>query len=235
MLVRAYGIKHFQFVGPTWLDTERYDFVATVPKGATQGDIPLMLRRMLEQRFRLVAHHEFREMPIYRLVVGNSGSKLKSYQEHGIGEAPSQRDTPNSASAKLPVDRDGFPVPSPGKRQTMTVMTDGRPHMLAIQMSMGELAEWLTSQVDRSVIDATGLKGEFDFRLTWAIGEGTSWRGLTPPPAAGEVPAANGPIDSDAPTIFDAIREQLGLKLLQGKGRVDVLVIDHIEKTPTEN
>lgn len=111
----------------------------------------------------------------------------------------------------------------------MTLMTGGRPHMLAMDMSMRELAAFLSSQIDRPVVDQTNRGGIYDFRLTWAPAGGSG--GMPELKVSERADAA----DVDGPTIFTAIEEQLGLKLVAGRGSVEVLVVDNINKMPTEN
>jgi len=84
----------------------------------------------------------------------------------------------------------------------------------------------LSRQLGRTIIDKTGLTGNYDILLQWSPEDNVS-RGAE----AGAPPA---PPEESAPSIFTAVQEQLGLKLESTKGPVDVLVIDHIEK-PTEN
>lgn len=200
ILVRAYGIFHFQLSAPKWIEDERYEFIAKVPSGATEQQVPPMLRDMLAHRFKLKAHHETRQVNVYRLVTDHHGPRFSPAKPVG------------AVRSTHAVDRDGFPIPSAEHPETMTAMTGGHPHMTAVRMSMRELAAWLSSQIEYPVVDSTGLKGEYDFRLTWA------------PPS-----------DDDGPTLFEAVRQQLGLKLVPGKGPLDVLVVDHIERTPTAN
>jgi uncharacterized protein (TIGR03435 family) len=80
---------------------------------------------------------------------------------------------------------------------------------------MEQFANFLSSQVERPVRNATGLSGDYDFRLTWAL--------------------ASAPTDEDGPFIFEAIQPQLGLRLVQKRVPVDMLVIDRIDKTPSPN
>src|SRR5664279_6215744 len=81
ILTNAYGVKNYQVTGPGWLDTERYDITAKVPKGATKDDLKLMLQGLLAERFKLTLHHETKELPMYALVVGKGGPKLKESVE----------------------------------------------------------------------------------------------------------------------------------------------------------
>jgi uncharacterized protein (TIGR03435 family) len=99
--------------------------------------------------------------------------------------------------------------------------TSGVPGRLdATRITMQKLADLLSRQAGLPVVDSTGLKGVFDFTLTWSPDE-----------------AAATPTDAGAagPSIFTALQEQLGLKLESGKGPVEILVVDHMEKAPTGN
>ena len=222
ILVRAYNIFHFQLIAPKWIEDERFEFIAKVPSGAMEQQVPLMLRDMLGQRFKLKAHYETRRVDVYRLVTDNHGP---NFNPSNLTGTRSQLPRANAGSA---VDRDGFPVPSADRPETMTIMTGGHPHMTAVRMSMGTFATWLSSQIEHPVTDATGLKGEYDFRLTWApIAKHELSR-----VSSSDIPA---PGEDDGPTLFEAVRQQLGLRLVLGKGPLDVLVVDHIERSPTAN
>lgn len=99
-------------------------------------------------------------------------------------------------------------------------------------MSMAMLANQLAQQLGRSVIDQTGLKGQYDIQLEWTP-DTTERKGMgdgDPRPNSEAAPAP----DPSGPSIFTAVQEQLGLKLEGQKGPVDILVIDHVEK-PSEN
>jgi uncharacterized protein (TIGR03435 family) len=76
VITRAYGVKPHQISGPAWLDSERYDIVATIPAGAPREQIPTMLQSMLADRFKLAVHREQKVMPVYALVAGKNGPKL---------------------------------------------------------------------------------------------------------------------------------------------------------------
>src|ERR1035438_3438389 len=77
VLMNAYGVKGYQINGPKWLDSERFDIAAKIPMGATKEQFKLMLQNLLAERFKLTLHHETKELPMYALVVGTGGSKLK--------------------------------------------------------------------------------------------------------------------------------------------------------------
>jgi len=106
-------------------------------------------------------------------------------------------------------------------------MTDsGR--LTGTQVSAGMLANVLSNQLGRTVQDQTGLKGVFDFTLEWEPDTAPQSTGVDGAPAP-STDARTGP------SIFTALQEQLGFKLEPRKGPVEVIVIDHIESTPTEN
>jgi uncharacterized protein (TIGR03435 family) len=222
ILLRAFRIAEYQLSGPSWLYSERYDFVAKAPVGATRDQIPMMLRQMLTDRFKLVAHQENREISTFELVIAKGGPKLSVSERDPPALSEPSANAAQDLRGSPRVDPEGFPVPPPGHRETMTLMTGGRPHMIAFRWSMSHIIEFLSSQIERPVADATGLKGEYDFKLTWSNNNGPGGVSINPS-------------EKDGPTLFDAVQSQLGLKLLQKKGNVDVLVIDHIEKTPTPN
>jgi uncharacterized protein (TIGR03435 family) len=126
------------------------------------------------------------------------------------------------------------------------MMSQGRFRLTANMQSMTAFADMLTGQLGRPVTDMTGLKGKYDFALDFAPDD--SMRIMGPMgPLPGPLPAGGGggwtegagPLpnasDNQGPTIFTAVQEQLGLKLEQKKGPVDLLIIDHMEKAPTEN
>jgi uncharacterized protein (TIGR03435 family) len=203
--------------GPSWLNSDRFDIVARAEGAAPPDQFRAMLRALLQERFKLSAHHETRELPIYALVVARSDGKTGPHLRPatvdcdtvGRGNAPPP--IPQSPTERLPC----------GMRQS-----PGR--ILAGGVQMAPLVETLSNFMDRLVVDRTGLKGNFDLELEWTPDQlpqpGT---GLAPPSAFPPPPA-------DAPSIFTAIQEQLGLKLESTKGPVDVLVIDSVER-PAED
>ena len=210
LVVRAYGIKHFQLSGPDWINSEMYDIVAKVPPGATKEQFSLMLQNLLVERFKLQIHRETKDLPMYYLGVAKTG-KLKPHAE---APPPADADKP-PADAPRPIktDQDGYPVLRPGT--TMAAM-NGKARLQVDDKDLAWLVAQLSAQLGAPVHDDTGLKGQYDFALYWS----------TRPPAA----------DADTgPDLFAAVTEQIGLKLEKKKGPVEILVIDHAEKVPTAN
>jgi len=83
VMTRAYGVKPQQISGPAWLDSERYDIVATIPGSAPREQIPMMLQTLLADRFKLAVHREQKVMPVYALVAGKNGPKLHEADAEG--------------------------------------------------------------------------------------------------------------------------------------------------------
>jgi uncharacterized protein (TIGR03435 family) len=100
--------------------------------------------------------------------------------------------------------------------------------MSVAKVSMERLVTFLSGMLDQTVTDATGLTGRYDIKLHGTLGGVTEGAPSEPPPAGTAVTNAE-------PSILDAVEQQLGLKLVRKKGLVDILVIDHLEKVPTEN
>lgn len=217
MLIRqAYGLFNTnddRIAGaPDWVKSSKFDIEAKV-SGADVDDLHklnreqrgLMLQALLADRFKLKAHSETRELPIYWLTVSKSGSKLKGASNADITDGVTDsKDRAARGSTQL-----------------------ARGHLTAHAISISSLLSSLTQITGRTVLDKTGLTGEYDLTLEWTPDDAsTSIRG--PDGASINVVAESGP------TIFTAVQEQLGLKLESGKGPVDCLVIDHVEP-PTEN
>jgi uncharacterized protein (TIGR03435 family) len=251
LLTTAYGVKSYQIEGPDWLNSERFDIVAKIPAETTKEQYKLMLQSLLAERFKLTLHHQTKELPIYALAIGKGGPKMKLSDEEPPAASKEEAPTapppppppppsPSAPSAGLPerpkMDADGFPVLPPSMRKVTVNMMNtktGRNRMLASHESMAHLADMLSNQLGRPVVDETGLKGFYDFTLEYA--PGASMGPLPPPPPgldAGTPATASTP---DAADLFSAIQAQIGLKLQQKKGPVDLLVIDRLEKVPTEN
>jgi uncharacterized protein (TIGR03435 family) len=85
LLMTAYGLRLHHVLGPPWIDSERYDIVAKVPAGATKEQVNVMLRNLLADRFKLSVHRETKQMPLYELVVGKSGSNLRDSDPNASG------------------------------------------------------------------------------------------------------------------------------------------------------
>jgi uncharacterized protein (TIGR03435 family) len=217
LLWKAYGLvdSQEQISGPGWIDTEKYAIDARVPAGATIEQFQRMLQNLLAERFKLVIHHETKVLPVYDLVVGKNGPKFK--------ESAAAADATGPPAAG--VDRDGFPVlpgGRPGLLSNYALGPSGQvSHWRAQQQPISAFARMLglPTNAGRVVVDKTGLTGKYDFTLYYDV----------------QVPGAAGVADNPTLTIFDAVEQQLGLKLVDGKAPFDKIVVDRAEKVPSDN
>lgn len=246
LISTAYDINYVQITGPSWLREPQFDIVAKVPDGTTKEQFRQMMQNLLIERFKLAAHREKKDLPIYELTLAKAGAKLKestgpAEMPDPDGRAPAPPPPPPPPGAFVGRGSDGGapqPPPFPPGRFPMMMMTPTGARWRLIDEPMDKFAVQLQGMVGRPVRDATGLSGKYDFELSFAPTAGQSLMPGGPPirlpPPGGPDSAGAAPEDS-GPTIFAALQDQLGLKLESKKGPVDTLVIDHIEKTPTEN
>jgi uncharacterized protein (TIGR03435 family) len=269
LLAHAYRLKPHQIIGPDWLNSQAYEIHATIPEGASKDQVPEMIQTMLAERFKLAAHQDNKEQPVYALIVSKDGHKLK--------EAVVEAEAPAAPkdSAKTPPAQD-----SAGKDKAITfgslqgsvtmkpeaggmAISSERTGQIRINMgpngvvllelskvTMADLADRLTGLMDRPVLDMTALKGSYQVSLEIPqediVGIAkriAASRGLQLPAMTGGANAIAGAAsgagglaasDPSGGAIFRAI-QKLGLKLDSRKAPVEALIIDHIEKDPTEN
>ncbi len=223
----AYRMKIYQISGPDWIGGERFDIAATLPAGATQDQIPDMLKALLADRFKMTFHRDKKDFPVYALVVAKGGPKMK--------ESPLEAE---EESAK-PVTN----VTASGGRGGVNVNYGrGSSFMFAdnkfvgTKLAMANFVETLARFEDRPVVDMTDLKGNYDFELVFTAEDYTAMlirsaiaAGVVMPPEALRALAG-----SSGDSLLNAL-EKLGLKLETRKAPLEVLVVDHIERVPTEN
>jgi uncharacterized protein (TIGR03435 family) len=217
----AYRVKDFQVQGPDWLGSERFDIVAKLPAGSSQDQIPEMLQILLAERFKLSLHRDTKEHAIYALVAAKSGPKLKP-AEVPTGEPAADGTTRNGAVPRGAV--------------SMMMGPDGA-HLKAPSATLSTLTEMISRFSERPVVDMTGIQGQYDFDLVFSPettrGMQMAVRGPMPPPGGGERSPADAPVER-AGSIYESV-QRYGLKLEPRKAPMEVLVVDHIEKVPTEN
>jgi uncharacterized protein (TIGR03435 family) len=238
LLATAYDVKELQISGPDFLNSERFDVQATMPPETTKEQFHIMLQNLLADRFKMTVHRETKELPMYSLVVAKSGPKLKESPEISAEEASKEPAPPPLLTGPPKMGPDGFPnlpLPSGGRGGLFMIRTPLGTRMMAQRQTMQDLAGRLSSLLSKPVTDATGMKAKYDFTLTFSM-EGLADNMPMPPPG-GE--GGRGPRempDVEPPqNLFSAIQSQLGLKLEPKKGPVDLIVVDHAEKNPTEN
>jgi len=228
LIMLAYKVRESQITGgPAWIGSDRFDVNAKaareLPPFDPTGDIgPLerMLQSLLADRFKLVAHRETREMPIFALVVARSDRKL------GEKLRPTSIDCAAMFAERA---RAGQPGPLvAGDRPTCGMIVS--PWSIRIGGGpLSQLTMVLTQMTNRFVADQTGLTGNYDVDLQWTP---TGLR-MGRPPGGGDGPPGSPPVpapDANGATLETAIQEQLGLKLDPQRAPVPVLVIDRADQ-----
>ena len=208
LITIAYKVEDDRISGaPPWLGTDKFDILAKAPPQTEVDALLPMLRSLVEERFQLKTHTEDRPVPVYALTQGSRAPKLKE-----------------STGA----DRSDCKA---GAGDGVRLLTCQNTTMAQLAARLQDTAP---AYLDHPVVDLTGLKGAYDFVLSWApknrivaASQGAAGQadanGLPTPNATGDL------------TIFEAVDKQLGLKLAASKQPMPVLVIEHVERTPTEN
>lgn len=227
LIVTAYDLKYYQFYGQPWMDSSLFDVAAKVPQGTTQEQFRLMMQNLLADRFKLKVHHESKELPLYQLVVAKNGPTFLTEAGKPEEEPGTAAVAPPRGRAKVVLDENGFPVLQPGGPPMLST-PDGHARMRATQETMEQFVNFLSFQVDKPVINATGLTGRYDFILSW-VGD------PIPSLPAGRVGAQEPNLQASGLGLMGAIQKQLGLRLESRKGPIDILVVDHAERAPTVN
>lgn len=211
-----------------WIEVDKFDITANIPAGASAEDVRRMLQSMLAERFSLKVHFERSEVASYDLVALKSLHGLRPSVTADEAEPPRKPFTLPPAGAPFELDSNGFPIIPKDLAVTRISANHGRTREEWRRTTMKKLAAELASlgPIQRPVKDITGLEGEFDFTLYWTQ-ENIGWTD-----GAQDRPPAE-PLGG--PSIFEALEKQLGLKLVPSRTRIDVLVIDHIGRTPTPN
>jgi uncharacterized protein (TIGR03435 family) len=223
----AYRMKIAQISGPDWIGSDRFDISATIPAGGKASEIDEMFQSLLAERFQLKFHREKKEFPVYALVEGKGPLKLKE-------EPPD----PGDANTSSPVDIkgggsvDGVNI-NYGNGSTFTFV----PNTIEVhKLPMEQFAGIIERFADRTVVDMTGLKGRYDFKvdinaddyLPMLIHSAIN-AGVSLPPEAAKLAEGH-----TATGLSDAL-QQVGLKLDPRRAPLDVIVVDDARRTPTEN
>lgn len=233
LLTAAYGVSNDQISGPAWLndfsDPHVYALTATMPPDTTKEQFRLMMQNLLTDRFHLRIHHETREFPGYDLVLSGRTIKLKEWD-------PKSPPAPTGVRA----DANGFPILPPGlKSASINMMGRFISTHATYRETMAEFAAGLGFQVRAAtggnagspaprVTDKTGLNGIYELHLYYEAA--SPFLNAAPEGAGADDPTPSGP------TLFNALTDQLGLKLQKGKSiPLDVIVIDHADPVPAEN
>jgi uncharacterized protein (TIGR03435 family) len=234
LITRAYDVKYYQVSAPDWMDSVRFDISARVPAGATREQFRVMLQNLLAERFKLAIHRDQKEMQVYEMTVAKSGLKAKESVPEPLKEGAA--DPAPMTLGRAPLDKNGYPVIPKGCKGCMIVEND-KARLLAEDATMKEFADRVGAQLDKPVHDLTGLTGKYDFDLTWGRDDTAAARGSGTPESNTPLNTSNagsGPAEFQQMMIA-AVQSEIGLKLEQKKGMVEIIVVDHAEKVPTEN
>ena len=219
----AYQVKEYQITGPEWLASQRFDIHAKLPEGG-RGQFRDMLQNLLTDRFAVKMHRDSKEFPVFGVVVGKGGLKMK--------ESPLDPET-----------QAGFSVAAEGSARGTTV-NFGRGAYFSLadnkfearKLTMTQLADSLGRFIERPVVDMTELKGTYDLTLEFTPEEYRVLLIRTALSAGVNLPLEvmrllEGASDE---SLFKGL-QAMGLKLESRKAPLEVLVIDSASKTPTEN
>src|SRR3569833_3714923 len=253
LLTYAYGVKRYQITCPDWMSNARFDIVAKLPAGSTKADAARMLQTLLEDRFKLVVHRTTQEHPVLAIVIAKGGPKLKAAAET---PAPIDEDAPLKPG-EINMDTPDGPTRGRFDLAAMSSVVDmGIKGKMAYKLNQAEktvhidfmmttlpgFAEKTTQLLTqlggigaKRIMDATGIEGNYDASIDISLAEIMAMAkssGIDTPQNSTAIeapdPGANGV------TLAQAL-QSMGLKLETRKAPVEQFIVDHIEKTPTEN
>jgi uncharacterized protein (TIGR03435 family) len=214
LIANAYQLFNYQILkAPDWVEKERWDVAAKAEEGTIRApltrlpgvpsDTQVLLQALIEDRFKLKAHMETRELSVYDLVVTRDRTRMKLSENQIPPAAQDNADTPQPYW--------GGAIPHGN------VML-GPSNIHATGITITELARLLSLALGRRVVDKTMLKGLYDISLEWTPD-------ISQPMDIYD-PTLPFPRYPNAPSIYTAIQERLGLRLVSAKGPVEVMVID---------
>ena len=226
LILKAFRLQPYQLPARASLKENSYDVTAKLPAGATADDFAAMLQNLLKERFGLAGHFQAKTMKGYRLVVGKDGAKLKE----STGAAAAASDDQHSWGQG-------------GNHEHGGAMTFGAfASYRAVSKTTADLARVISDQIGLPVEDATGLTGKYDIALRWA-GTGETHAAHAGGDFSGgqehaghDGGSAAGGSDPSAPALFDALQQQLGLKLTPAEAAPgQVFVVDKVAQRPVAN
>ena len=201
----AYGVKEHEIVGgPSWVDTDRYDINAKPDAASLSG--PVTQEQMRPMIQALLSER-------FKLATHSESKEATVYALVAGKNGPKLTETD----------------PAAGANNRQVRMGNGSLNATGVPLQF--LADSMSRILNRTVVDKTGLKARYDFKLEWTPDESTSLRLPGLPAPGGDGPP---PPEARGPSLFNALEEQLGLRLNTEKGQISTIVIDKIEK-PTEN
>ena len=250
LIAYAYKLRAYEVIGPDWMITDRFEIVARMPDGATKDDVPAMLQALLKDRFGLTAHRQVEDQPVLGLVAAKSGAKLQPATAHAevldqtapLKPGESMLDTVDGR-VLLRRNADGSST-YVGPWGNFSLKFDGQSlsmHMQSESIDMRGFAMMMTTLgggEGRQVVDMTGLTGKYQTAADFSLMDLTSSlrdQGIDIPAGPPGGGGGGGATDPEGGATVSAALEKIGLKLEKSRAQVDRLVVDHVEKSPTEN
>jgi uncharacterized protein (TIGR03435 family) len=200
-----------------WVSEDRFDIEARAEGNPTKDQYRLMMRSLLADRFKMAVHFETRQVPVYGLVLAKPGKLGPQLRLHRTDD-PVCAASPAVTRGPFPADAEGFPEFCGGP-VNMKPSAPGRMKDGGRDVPMSRFAAILTGVgvVDRPMVDQTELQGTVDYSLEWIQ-------------VAANVPfGAEFHPDESAPTFEEALKQQLGIKMVPEKGPIDFFIVDHVE------
>jgi uncharacterized protein (TIGR03435 family) len=228
LILKAFNLQPYQFPGRTSLADSTYEVQARIPAGATPEEFSAMLQNLLHDRFGLTWHFQEKTMKGYRLVVAKNGPKLAESTGASLPPAPDSHRYGQGES----------------HNHTGPVVFGASASYRAAGQTAADLARVLSDQIGLPVADETGLSARYDISLRWSGATAAAHAGNHADGAwsggaghAGHDGDPSGPAaDPSGPTLFDALQQQLGLKLVPAEqAPARLFVIDRVAQRPTEN
>ena len=200
-----------------WTTEDRFDIEARAQGNPTKTDYRLMMQSLLADRFKLTVHYETRVVPLYVLVLAKPGKFGPTLRPHRADDPVCAK--PEASQNPNEVDVEGYPEVCGGP-YGMRPSKPGRMKSGGRDVSMARFTAIMTGVgvVDRPMVDKTGIQGTVDYYLEWRKVPDQMPRG------------APIELDEDAPAFADALKEQLGIKMLSQKGQSEIFIVDHIER-----
>jgi len=231
LIGKAFALQNYQFPARTTLADRTFEVAAKVPAGATPQEFQMMMQNLLKERFGLAYHFTEKKMRGYQLVVARNGSKLKESSDPTPPPAAERNDQHGHGGSDY--------------AHNGLMIFNGSARYRGDHKTAAEIAQLLSDQLSLPVMDQTGLQGKYDVSLAWtgntiahssdhATGGG-DWGGPGHMDHGGGAPGSN-PGDPSGPGLFDAVQEQLGLRLVTAEQAVaQIFVVDHVDPLPTAN
>lgn len=240
----AYGVRPDQITGPDWLTSpgaQRFDVIAKLPAGATDAQVPEMFQALLVERFKLALHQGSKEQAGYALVVENGGLKLKAGSDapqvppaeadpalcppRNFNCAPQMRNFRGVLTRITPVTGQVRKISNPriGVATVTSNVLSGKTTIEVPSATLEGVADMLTVQLGSPVTDETGAKGRYEVLLETSLNLDPS-----------QLPTPEEAADRQL-TAYQNALQKAGLHLEPRKAPVETIIIDHVEKNPSEN